>query len=89
MVALVGHSGAGKSTLVNLVPRFYDPDEGAVLVDGIDVRTITRESLLRNIGIVTQSPAQLAAGPASRAISSASSNGSPAGASGSPFPASR
>jgi len=56
VVALVGHSGAGKSTLVNLVPRFYDPDEGAVLIDGIDVRTVTRESLLRSIGIVTQEP---------------------------------
>jgi len=56
VVAFVGHSGAGKSTLVNLVPRFYDPDEGRITIDGHDVRDIKRESLLRNIAIVTQEP---------------------------------
>jgi subfamily B ATP-binding cassette protein MsbA len=56
VVALVGHSGAGKSTLVNLVPRFYDPDSGSVQIDGKDLRDITRESLLKNIAIVTQEP---------------------------------
>ncbi len=56
VVALVGHSGAGKTTLVNLVPRFYDPDRGRITVDGTDIREFTRESLLRNIAIVTQEP---------------------------------
>src|SRR5450755_1864670 len=54
LVALVGPSGAGKTTIANLVPRFYDPVEGRVLVDGHDVRDLTLESLRRNIGIVTQ-----------------------------------
>jgi ATP-binding cassette, subfamily B, bacterial len=54
LVALVGPSGAGKTTIANLVPRFYDPQEGRVLVDGHDVRDLTLESLRRNIGIVTQ-----------------------------------
>ncbi|MEM3046037.1 MAG: ABC transporter ATP-binding protein [Candidatus Bathyarchaeia archaeon] len=53
-VALVGPSGAGKSTLVNLVPRFYDPTAGAILVDGIDVRTVKIRSLRSQIGIVPQ-----------------------------------
>jgi subfamily B ATP-binding cassette protein MsbA len=54
VVALVGRSGAGKTTLVNLVPRFIDVTEGAVLLDGHDVREITQESLRRNIAVVTQ-----------------------------------
>lgn len=54
MVALVGFSGAGKSTLAKLVPRFYDPDEGAVLIDGIDIRDVTLRSLRDQIGLVTQ-----------------------------------
>ena len=54
VVALVGHSGAGKSTLVNLLPRFYDVTEGAVLLDGEDVRAVTLESMRRQIGLVTQ-----------------------------------
>jgi subfamily B ATP-binding cassette protein MsbA len=54
VVALVGPSGAGKSTLVNLVPRFYDPDEGRVSVDGTDIREFTRSSLLEHIAVVTQ-----------------------------------
>lgn len=53
-VALVGRSGAGKTSLVNLIPRFYDPIEGRVLVDGVDVRTVTQESLRRNIAMVLQ-----------------------------------
>jgi len=56
VVALVGHSGAGKSTLVNMVPRFHDPLEGAITLDGTDIREFTRESLLANIAIVTQEP---------------------------------
>ncbi|MEM9592843.1 MAG: ABC transporter ATP-binding protein, partial [Acidobacteriota bacterium] len=54
VVALVGHSGAGKSTLVNLLPRFFDPSEGAVTLDGVDIRSGTLESLRAQIGIVTQ-----------------------------------
>ena len=56
VVAFVGESGAGKTTLLNLVPRFYDPTEGCVEVDGIDVRRIERDSLLDHIAIVTQQP---------------------------------
>ncbi|HLH94655.1 MAG TPA: ABC transporter ATP-binding protein [Xanthobacteraceae bacterium] len=52
--AFVGPSGAGKSTITSLVPRFYDPQAGAVLVDGIDVRNVTLASLRRDIGIVAQ-----------------------------------
>ena len=55
-VAVVGPSGAGKSTLVNLVPRFYDVKEGAVLIDGVDIRTVTLRSLRQQIGFVTQEP---------------------------------
>ncbi len=53
-IALVGPTGAGKSTIVNLIPRFYDVQEGAVLVDGVDIRDVTQESLRRHIGIVLQ-----------------------------------
>jgi len=56
VAALVGPSGAGKSTMVNMVPRFYDPSDGAITVDGTDIREFSRESLLRNIAIVTQEP---------------------------------
>ncbi|MEE8218072.1 MAG: ABC transporter transmembrane domain-containing protein [Vicinamibacteria bacterium] len=54
VVAIVGTSGAGKTTLVNLLPRFYDVTDGAVLIDGIDVRQATLGSLRRQIGLVTQ-----------------------------------
>ncbi len=54
MAALVGHSGAGKSTLINLVMRFYDVSEGAILIDGTDIREVTQASLREQIGIVPQ-----------------------------------
>lgn len=54
VVALVGLSGAGKSTIADLIPRFYDPQEGSISVDGHDIRTVTIESLRRQIGIVPQ-----------------------------------
>ncbi|MFP3903987.1 MAG: ABC transporter ATP-binding protein, partial [Armatimonadota bacterium] len=53
-VALVGRSGAGKTSLVNLIPRFYDPTEGEVRIDGVDLREVTQESLRKNIGMVLQ-----------------------------------
>ena len=53
-LALVGPSGGGKTTLCSLLPRFYDVTGGAVLVDGQDVRTLTQESLRRNIGVIQQ-----------------------------------
>ncbi|HEY7779446.1 MAG TPA: ABC transporter ATP-binding protein [Ktedonobacterales bacterium] len=55
-VALVGRTGAGKTTIANLIPRFYDVTSGAVLVDGHDVRLVTRASLRHQIGIVAQEP---------------------------------
>lgn len=54
VVALVGPSGGGKSTLCNLIPRFYDPTAGSVLIDGHDLRTLSTRSLRAQIGIVTQ-----------------------------------
>jgi subfamily B ATP-binding cassette protein MsbA len=54
VVALVGLSGAGKTTLVNLIPRFYDVTEGALLIDGVDVRDVTLTSLRAQIALVTQ-----------------------------------
>lgn len=56
MVGLVGASGSGKSTLVNLVCRFYDVSEGAIAVDGVDIRSYPIEAYRRNIGIVLQEP---------------------------------
>ncbi len=53
-VALVGPSGAGKSTVLNLIPRFYDADDGQVLIDGNDVRDVTLASLRANIALVSQ-----------------------------------
>lgn len=54
VVALVGPSGAGKSTLANLLPRIYDPSEGSVRIDGIDIRALTLPSLRAQIGMVAQ-----------------------------------
>ena len=54
MIAIVGPSGAGKTTIANLLPRFYDPQAGSILVDGHDIRTITLQSLREQIGIVPQ-----------------------------------
>ena len=54
MLALVGPSGAGKSTLVNLIPRFYDVSSGRILIDGHDVRSLTLDSLRKQIAQVTQ-----------------------------------
>ena len=56
MIGVVGPTGAGKSTLVNLVSRFYDVHEGAVLVDGVDIRSFPVTAFRRNIGMVLQDP---------------------------------
>lgn len=56
LIGLVGPSGSGKSTLVNLVCRFYDPVQGAILADNIDIRSFPLEEYRRNIGIVLQEP---------------------------------
>ena len=55
-LAIVGPTGAGKSTLTSLVARFYDVSEGRLLIDGIDIRQVKRESLARRLGIVLQDP---------------------------------
>ncbi|MFN3981932.1 MAG: ABC transporter ATP-binding protein [Caldilinea sp.] len=55
-IALVGPTGSGKTTLVSLLPRFYDPSSGRVLIDGVDVRTIKLHSLRSHIGMVLQEP---------------------------------
>ncbi|WP_078379032.1 ABC transporter ATP-binding protein [Sutcliffiella halmapala] len=54
MIGLVGHSGAGKSTLINLISRFYDPTEGTISIDGIDLRNLKQEDLHKQIGVVLQ-----------------------------------
>lgn len=54
LIALIGPTGSGKSSLINLIPRFYDPSAGSVLVDGIDVRQVELQSLRKQIGIVLQ-----------------------------------
>jgi ATP-binding cassette subfamily B protein len=53
-VALVGHTGAGKSTIAKLLARFYDPTDGTITIDGIDLRDVRQESLRRQLGIVPQ-----------------------------------
>ncbi|MBN2553447.1 MAG: ABC transporter ATP-binding protein [Spirochaetales bacterium] len=54
LVAILGTTGSGKSSIINLIPRFYDPTEGRILIDGIDIREITLDSLRSQIGIVLQ-----------------------------------
>ncbi len=56
MIGLVGHSGAGKSTLINLITRFYDPNFGAIIIDGHDSRDIRVKALRQQIGVVLQDP---------------------------------
>ena len=53
-IAIVGPTGAGKTTIINLLPRFWDVAAGSILIDGIDIRDVTQESLRRQIGIVLQ-----------------------------------
>jgi ATP-binding cassette, subfamily B, multidrug efflux pump len=54
MVAVVGATGAGKTTLTSLIERFHDPDEGSILIDGVDIRRMSKESLRSFIGLVMQ-----------------------------------
>ncbi|SDG96780.1 ABC transporter ATP-binding protein [Desulfosporosinus hippei] len=54
VTAIIGSTGSGKSTLINLIPRFYDVDSGSILVDGVDVREMTQETLRAKIGFVPQ-----------------------------------
>jgi subfamily B ATP-binding cassette protein MsbA len=54
VVAIVGPSGAGKTTIANMIPRFYDPTDGNITIDGIDIKTVTLKSLREQIGIVPQ-----------------------------------
>ena len=56
MIALVGPTGAGKTTMINLLTRFYDVNAGAVLVDGVDIRDVTLQSLRTEIGVIMQDP---------------------------------
>ena len=56
VVAIVGHSGSGKTTISNLIQRFYDPNEGSITIDGIDLRDFNLTWLRRSIGFVTQEP---------------------------------
>jgi subfamily B ATP-binding cassette protein MsbA len=54
MAAFVGHSGAGKSTIINLLPRFYDPQEGSIKIDNQDIKKISLASLRKNLSLVSQ-----------------------------------
>lgn len=56
MIGLVGHSGSGKSTLINLICRFYDVSEGAIFIDGVDIRSLPVSEYRRHIGLVLQEP---------------------------------
>src|SRR5207244_11210972 len=53
-VALVGHTGAGQASIINLITRFYDPQRGQVLVDGVDIRRYAQRDLRRRVGLVLQ-----------------------------------
>ncbi len=55
-IALVGHTGSGKSSIMNLLLGFYEPDAGEILIDGIDIRSMSRQELRRHMGIVLQDP---------------------------------
>ena len=55
-IALVGPTGSGKSTIAKLITRFYDPQEGSILIDGVDIRTLSFQSLRSNIAVVPQEP---------------------------------
>jgi ABC-type multidrug transport system fused ATPase/permease subunit len=61
VIALLGATGSGKSTVINLLPRFYDPTEGRILIDGHDIRAVTLDSLRAQIGIVLQESTLFAA----------------------------
>ena len=54
MAAFVGHSGAGKSTIINLLPRFYDPQDGSIEIDDQDIKNISLSSLRKNLSLVSQ-----------------------------------
>ena len=54
LVAILGATGSGKTTLANLIPRFYDPSQGKITIDGVDIREIKQDSLLEHVGIVPQ-----------------------------------
>jgi len=56
VIALIGPTGSGKSSIINLLPRFYDPIAGRVLIDGMDIRTLNLQSLRKSIGLVLQEP---------------------------------
>lgn len=56
MIGLVGHSGAGKSTLINLITRFYDPNQGSIIIDGHDSQDIRIKALRQQVGVVLQDP---------------------------------
>ena len=61
VVALLGSTGSGKSSVINLIPRFYDPTQGRILLDGVDIRVLTLDSLREQIGIVLQDTTLFAA----------------------------
>ena len=54
LAALVGHSGAGKSTIINLLPRFYDPEEGQIYIDGQNIKSVTLSSVRKGMSLVSQ-----------------------------------
>ncbi|MFP3896251.1 MAG: ABC transporter ATP-binding protein [Anaerolineales bacterium] len=56
LVGIVGHSGAGKTTLINLICRFYDVDEGAIRIDGVDIRDLSMKQIRQQVGLVLQDP---------------------------------